>query len=117
MHRVKLSLSERRALAQQLHETKDAKILQRSQALLWLSAGISVSVIAKRVGVNRRTITYWVSFYQHQRSQSFISRLQDRPRSGRPSKKSAIILPQLDLLLRASPRQYGYPHAEWTAAL
>lgn len=117
MHFVKLSLSERRALAKQLHETKDVKILQRSQALLWLSEGLSVSVIAKRLGVTRRTIYYWVSFYQNRRSTSFISRLQDRPRSGCPSKKSAIILSQLDLLLHAAPRQYGYHHAEWTASL
>jgi transposase len=117
MHLVNLSLSERRALAKQLHETKDVKIFQRAQALLWLFDGMSVSEIAKRLGVTRRTIYNWVSSYQNRCNNSFRSRLQDRPRPGRPSKKSAIILPQLDLLLHASPREYGYHHAEWTASL
>lgn len=114
---VKLSLSERRALAKQLHATKDIKILQRAQALLWLSEGISVSEIAKRLGISRRTIYYWVSSYQNRRSESFRVRLQDRQKSGRLPQKSLRILPQLDVLLRQSPRQYGYHHAEWTASL
>jgi transposase len=117
MHLIRLSLSERRALAKQLHETKDVKILRRAQALLWLSDGTSAPDIANRLGGKRRTISYGVSSYQNRRNKSFRSRLQDRPRSGRPAKKSAIILPQLDRLLNASPREYGYHHAAWTASL
>jgi transposase len=61
MHLIKLSLSERRALAQQIHRTKDFKVLKRAQALLWLSEGMSASHAAKRLGIHRRTIYYWVS--------------------------------------------------------
>ena len=43
-----LSLSERRALAKQIQETKDIKVLKRAQALLWLSDGMSVPKISKR---------------------------------------------------------------------
>jgi transposase len=114
---VKLSLSEHRALAKQLHETKDIKILQRAQALLWLSAGTSVSEIAKRLAISRRTIYYWVSSYQNRRNESFKARLQDRHKAGRLPQKSRAILPQLDVLLQQSPQQYGYHHTEWTASL
>jgi hypothetical protein len=38
-----LSLSERRALAKQIQETTDAKVLKRAQTFLWLSDGMSCS--------------------------------------------------------------------------
>ena len=117
MHLIKLSLAERRALAQQIHRTKDCKVLKRAQALLWLSEGLSASQIAQRLGMNRRTIYYWVSSYQNQRSNSFRRRLQDRPKPGRPPRKSPLVLRELDALLRDSPQHYGYHYTEWAAAL
>ena len=117
MHLIQLSLAERRALAQQIHRTKDCKVLKRAQALLWLSEGISASQIAKRLGMNRRTMYYWVSSYQNQRSNSFRRRLQDRPKPGRPPRKSPLVLRELDALLRDSPQHYGYHYTEWPAAL
>ena len=102
-----LSLSERRALAKQIQGTTDAKILKRAQTLLWVSNGISVPDISKRFGLSRQTIYYWVSSYQKRRHLSFRSRLQDRPKPGRPPRKSTIILRELAALLNASPRQYG----------
>lgn len=112
-----LSLSERRALAKQIHGTKDVKVLKRSQALLWLSEGISVREIAKRLGISRQTMYDWVSFYQNRRNHSFISRLQPLPKPGRPPRKSAVIFRELEALLNESPKQHGYHHAEWTAPL
>jgi transposase len=117
MNSFTLSLSERRALAKQIQGTKDAQLLKRAQTLLWLSNGMSVQEISKRFGISRQTIYYWVSSYQKRRNRSFKSRLQDRPKPGRPPRKSTVILRELAALLNTSPRQYGYPHAEWTASL
>jgi transposase len=117
MHLVKLSLSERRALTQQIQRTKDAKVLKRSQALLWLSEGIAASQIAQRLGISRRTIYYWISSYQNRRSNSFKSRLQDRPKPERHPRKSPLVLRELGALLQQSPRRYGYHYTEWTASL
>jgi transposase len=117
MSLLKLSLSERRALARQIHGTKDVKILKRAQALLWLSEGTSAHNIAKRLGISRRTVYYWVSFYHNRRSKSLRSRLQDHPKPGRPPEKSLLIRRELIGLLKESPRQYGYRYAEWTAPL
>jgi transposase len=117
MHLIRLSLSERRALAQQIHRTKDSKVLKRAQTLLWLSEGIAASQIAKRLGVNRRTIYYWVSSYQNQRSNTLSSRLQDRQKPGRHPRKSSLVLRELDTLLQESPQCYGFHYAEWTASL
>jgi transposase len=112
-----LALSERCALEKQIQETKDVKVLKRAQAFLWLSEGMSVREIAQRLGISRQTIYDWVSSYQHRRHKSFISRLQEDPKPGRPSRKSTSILRELDALLRTSPRQHGYQHIEWTASL
>jgi len=117
MHSFTLSLSERRALAKQIHETKDIKILKRAQAFLWLSDGIPIQDIAKRLGITRQTIYVWVSLYHKKRKQSFLERLQDQPKLGRPPRKSMLILQELANLLRESPRQRGYRYAEWTASL
>jgi transposase len=117
MSLLTLSLSERRALAKQIQETKDVKVYKRAQAFLWLSEGISVREISQRLGISRQTMYDWVSFYRHRRHESFIRRLQDRPKPGRPPGKSALIFQALDPLIRQSPRQYGYAHAEWTAPL
>jgi transposase len=114
MHPFTLSLSERRALEKQIHETKDAKVLKRAQALLWLTEGMAVPDIAKRLAVTRQTIYGWISFYRSQCNKSFIARLQDRPKAGRPARKSALVLQELDTLLQQSPRQYGYRHVDWT---
>jgi transposase len=117
MHTFTLSLSERRALEKQIHETKDVKVLKRAQALLWLTDGMAVRDIAKKLGVTRQTIYGWISFYRSQCNKSFITRLQDRPHSGRLARKSGLILQEIDTLLQKSPRQYGYRHADWTAPL
>lgn len=117
MSSLALSLSERRALKKHIKATKDVKVLKRAQAFLWLSEDMSVREISKRWAISRQTLYDWVSSYQNRRNTSFIDRLHDRPKPGRPPRKSTVILRELAVLLSASPRQYGYPHAEWTASL
>jgi transposase len=117
MSLLTLSLSERRALAKQIRETKDIKVLKRAQALLWLSDDMSVPKISKRLGISRQTIYDWVSFYKNRCNMSFISRLQNLPIPGRPPRKSTVILQEIEALLSVSPQQYGLHHADWTASL
>lgn len=117
MHPFTLSLSERRALKKQIRDTKDVKVLKRAQAFLWLSEGVSIHEISQRLAVSRQTIYDWVSSYQNRCNESFGRRLQDRPKSGFPPRKSSLILRELDKLLHESPGQHGYHHTEWTASL
>lgn len=117
MHLLTLSLSERRALGKQIQATKDVKVLKRAQAFLWLSEGISIHEISQRLGISRQTMYDWVSSYENRRNTSFIRRLQDRQKPGRPPRQSSVVLRELDALLRASPREHGFHHAGWTASL
>jgi hypothetical protein len=48
MSPLKLALSERRALAKQIRETKDVKVLKRAQAFLWLFEDLSICAISHR---------------------------------------------------------------------
>jgi hypothetical protein len=105
MHPLTPSLSERCAGAQQIRETKDVKVLKRSQALLWLIEGIAVQAIAKRLAISRQTISAWGSLYQNRRNQSLKDRLYDRPKPGRSPKTATILWRELDTLLHESPKQ------------
>ncbi len=78
---------------------------------------MSVYEISARLGITRQTLYYWVSSYRNRCNTSFRERLQDHPKSGRPPRKSTLVLRELDALLSESPRQHGYHHAEWTASL
>ncbi len=117
MNLLTLSVSERRALEKKIQHIKDVKILKRAQALLWLADDMPVPEIAQRLGVTRRTIYVWVSLYKNRCNNSFIGRLQDCPKTGRPPRKSAFILRELPHLLDESPRQHGYYYANWTSSL
>ena len=73
--------------------------------------------ISQRLGITRQTLYYWVSSYRNRCNTSLRERLQDRPQSGRPPRKSTLVLRELDALRSESPRQHGYHQAEWTASL
>src|SRR2546425_3601311 len=79
-----------------------------SAAERYTAEGIAASQVAQRLGISRRTIYSWVSSYQNRRSNAFGSRLQDRPKPGRPPRKSPRVLRALGVLLQESPRRYGY---------
>ena len=117
MSSLALSLSERRALKQQIKATKDVKVLKRAQAFLWLSEDMSVRAISQRLAISRQTLYDWVSSYQNRRNTSFIDRLQDRPKPGRHPRKSPRVLRDLGALLQASPPCYGFHYTAWTASL
>jgi transposase len=117
MHLVNLSLAERRALAQQIHRTKDVNVRKRSQAFMWLSEGLAASQVAQKVGLSRRPISSWVSSYQTRRSNALGSRLPDRPKPGRPPRTSPRVLRALGVWLQESPRRDGYHDTAWTASL
>jgi putative transposase len=117
MNSLTLTLSERRALEQKIQQTKDVKVLKRAQALLWLNQGMPVQEILRRLGVSRRTVYAWVSLYRKRRNRSIVDRLQDQPKSGRPSIKAILVMKVLPQLLEESPSQYGYNRANWTSTL
>jgi transposase len=112
-----LSDKEYQRLLEIAHTAHDPKVLQRAQALLWLSAGEDATEVAQRLFVTSRTVYRWLNRLQQQPHLALSARLGDSPRSGRPRLAGGVIDTLLAQLLEEDPRQRGYRSTVWTAAL
>jgi transposase len=112
----RLAARERSALEELVSSSKDVRQLKRSQALLALASGTSVSVTARSLCVARNTIYNWVARFQ-ERCGSIGERLTDAERCGRPNDLFQNLLKRLPALLAQKPTDFGYRHAEWTVDL
>lgn len=117
MQNAKINDSEIVQLELALKTTGDARQMQRAQALIWLSEGDSVSDIAERLLVDRRTIYNWISRFVQNDDKDLSARLADAKRSGRPATAKGIIDPIIDLIIDSDPSDYGYISSVWTASL
>lgn len=82
---------ERAALQDALKRAREAQVLKRAQALLWLDQGEAACSVAQRLQLSRQTIYNWAHAFQTRSSLSPIERLRDQTRSGRPATKRAAI--------------------------
>jgi transposase len=88
---LSLSDTEREALQNALKRERDALVVKRAQALLWLSQGEAAMAVAQRVGVTRQTIYNWLRTFQARAAATLGDRLRDSARSGRPPTKREAI--------------------------
>jgi transposase len=114
MSQLKLTHWQRRRLSQQLKATSDARTSRRTLALLELDRGRSAADIAGMLGVSRQSVHNWAADFAFEPDPAV---LRDDPRSGRPpllGEQAESLLPSL---MGQSPRDFGYPHADWTVPL
>lgn len=104
---LELSSRERTSLEILAVQTNSAKELRRAQALIWLNDGESIEEVAERLCVSRRTIYYWVEWFESSVGLDLASRLADAPRSGRPATAQGIIDPLIDEVIETDPRDLG----------
>ena len=81
---VDLSPDERRELEHIVKHKRDARMVKRAQALLWLNEGEKITVITHRLQVRRRTVYNWRKMYNVRNKEPMRHRLQDRDRLERP---------------------------------
>ncbi len=117
MGKIKLDEREVAQLEVVLKTSDDVRQLQRTQALLWLSEGDTISEIAERLRVDRRTIYNWIYRFEQRADTELTSRVADGVRSGRPATAKGIIDPLIDLVIDSDPRDFGYSSTVWTAPL
>src|SRR5512136_2891788 len=98
-------------------DSPDGRQVRRAQALLALHAGQRVSVIAKQLGVNRRTIQRWMKCVQAQTGDPVARRLQDRPRPGRPAKQRKLVQRMIERVWHHDPRHYSFRALFWTVPM
>jgi transposase len=114
METLTLTTRQRRRLELQLRNTRDARVLRRTLAVLEVAQGGSVSVVARLLRVTPRVVYYWIEAY----AQGFHPDvLHDRDRSGRPKLLTPKDRNHILELLKRSPQDLGYFATEWTVGL
>lgn len=98
-------------------ESTDGRQVRRAQALLGLDAGQRVSMIAKQLGVSRRTIQRWRKRYQAHSGDPIAVWLQDRPHPGRPAKQRKLVRRMIEQVWHRAPRHYGFRALLWTVPM
>lgn len=105
-----LTQAERKELARLIHSNGDARIVRRAQMIRLSAECKAASEIAALWDVTgevvRRTI--------HRFNAEGIPGLADKPRKGRPPKKTDRYVTLLKEAVRTSPRDLGYPFSSWT---
>jgi len=114
---VKLNSKEVAQLEKLLVATRDARLMKRAHALLWLRGGDSVTAVAARLRVTRQTVYYWTARFEARADLPIESRVADGARNGRPCTALGIIDPLIEQVIETDPRESGYRSTIWTAAL
>ena len=105
-----LTQVEREELTRLIHSNGDARIVRRAQMIRLSAEGKIASQIAALWDVTgeavRRTI--------HRFNAEGIAGLADKPRQGRPPKKTDRYVALLKEVVETNPRDLGYPFSSWT---
>ena len=111
---LKLTRWQRLRLQRQLKETQDARVYQRTLAILEASRGRSIAQIAQMLGVTRQSVYNWIEAYAQAHDPGA---LLDESRSGRPSLWTEDLRGLLQTLFEHAPDQLGYFAVNWTVPL
>jgi len=105
-----LTASEQKELAQLIHSNGDARVVRRAHMIRLSAEGRTASQIAALWDVTgeavRRTI--------HRFNAEGLDGLPDKPRKGRPPKKTDRYVALLKAAVQTNPRDLGYPFSAWT---
>ena len=97
-------------IEQAINQSVHPEVRQRAIAIRLLHLGQKPEAVAQVVMVSANTVWTWHRRYR----QGGLSALQDRPRSGRPSKADGAYVSRLEQLLETDPRTLGLPFTIWT---
>jgi transposase len=111
---LKLTRWQRQRLQRQLKRTQDARVYQRTLAILDYDRGESISHIARRLGVTRQSVYNWIAAYAEAAEPES---LVDDARSGRPTLWTEDVRAVFQTLLEQTPDQLGYFAGNWTVPL
>ena len=117
MAHFKLARRAREQLQQIARASSEARPVRRAQALLWLDAGNSFGVVARRLGVSRRTVHRWRVRYEDGTMESVAERVQERARRGCPPRKRQRARKVIERVWPRDPRRYGYRALVWTVSM
>jgi len=90
--------------------TAPARLVERCRIIWYASQQLRVPAIAKRVGLNERTVRMWFKRFQTHG----LSGLNDAPRSGRPVTYTGDVVAEVIATALSDPQKVGLPFASWT---
>lgn len=114
MSSLHLNTRQRRQLHAQLHTARTARLYRRTLAMVELAQGKPLAPLARTLGVNRRTLYYWLERYTAQHDPTALG---DGKSSGRPSLWTPQLQTVLEQSLAQKPAHWGYQASEWTVPL
>jgi len=105
-----LPASEQKELSRLIRNEPDARVVRRAQMIRLSADGMTSPQIAALWEVNDQTVRRVI-----QRSEADgPAGLRDRPRKGRPPKKTQRYVALLKEAVQTSPRDMDYPFSSWT---
>lgn len=105
-----LTSAERRELARLIRSNGDARIVRRSQMIRLSAAGQTAGQIAALWEITDQAVRQTIQRFNAEG----IAGLADKPRKGRPPKKTDRYVALLKEAVRNNPRDLGYPFSAWT---
>lgn len=104
----------------QLKRLKNKHSLPQSEAarveiILLADEGVSYLEIARRLMINKETVTTWLKRWNDRPEIEVHDRLKDLPRPGAPDKFTPEQVCRIIALACESPETYGRPVTHWTA--
>ncbi len=117
MTELALSYKERVQLEELVSHIRNARLIRRAYALLWLDEGETTHEVAVQLGMSQRTVYNWVDRFVEREGCALEVRLADATRSGRPCTAQGIIDPLIEAIIDTDPRERGYRATVWTAPL
>ena len=100
-----LTAAERNGLSQLIRHDRDARIVRRAQMIRLSADGMTPPRIAAMWDVNDQTVRRTIQRFEAEG----VAGLKDKPRKGRPPKKTDRYVALLQETVDANPPDMGYP--------
>jgi putative transposase len=115
-NRIKLTEHERTKLERiKSKHTTPQNEAKRAHIILLANEGVSYLEIARRLMINKETVTTWVKRWNDRPEAEAHERLKDLPRPGAPDKFTPEQVCLIIAMACESPETYGRPITQWTA--
>jgi transposase len=106
-----LTDDERTTIERLAHSRTEATRLVERAKILWVaSQGEKAPQVAKRLGMDERTVLTWLKRF----NEEGLPGLQDRPRSGRPVTYAPEVVAEVLATSLTDPKQLGQPFGCWS---
>ena len=114
---ITVSDREYQSLLETVYLTPATRVLRRALALLWLSEGEDVQLVADHLFVTPRTVYRGVERCHNRGGQNRARRVADGQRCGRPPTVSGMIEELILPVLEQALQELGSQATVWTAPL